>query len=183
MKQKAEPVISTVTPHKEVEEITNEVGKAIHAYHSATLWVLIVVVVGTVGFLIADNYRNAHKSLMGVCSDSLLSKAASGFIADQQSQLASTVTTIKTLPHYQQDPNCMFVVTISDINEDNLSAAQSSLNLFNKYYNGQKLNPSLLNYTSVATLRKDVVALSNQEKVDNERFNALSNAPPEYQKP
>jgi hypothetical protein len=171
MKQKAEPVVSSFSGSNKYKKI---VQKYLPFAPRAILLVLIIIFL----VLILIHWEG-NKPRTDVCSTSLINQSAGDFVPFNSKALASNVATIQGLPNYQHDPNCMYILSVYYINTFNQSNAQKSMKLFNEAYTNQNLNPNLLNYASVNSLRQQ---FTNMQKVLNQNLQNSVNLSPKPRK-
>ena len=145
------------------------------------LMAVIVLFVALMITLTAIKYFQGHNSKVATqqaCSasseNSLMQQASRTLGTSQLPQLADIVTKIRHLPGYQKDANCMYMLTIYDVNSFNVKDAQADLKLFNQDYNGHNLKSSLSSYASVATLKSAVANLNQRLQQDNQNSDELS---------
>jgi hypothetical protein len=108
----------------------------------------------------------------------VLQQAVVAFQTINLTQQHQLVSKIKSLPNYQQDPNCMYVVTMYYANLFDYKDAESSLELFDRAYTGQKLNPNLTKFASVVTLRSTVANINTVLQQDSQNATPLVSEPP-----
>jgi len=102
----------------------------------------IVIILG-VGFFLTARYINDRNSVTDICSKpqnaKLMMKAAS-IIPNYYGGLALNpiAQKITTLPGYDRDPSCLYVVFENTIFTDNLKNSEYYLNQYHKFYNPSK---------------------------------------------
>jgi hypothetical protein len=144
----------------------------------------LVIAMGTLILVVVLHYT--HKKNLSTpvatganaCSSpaagSILKNAAANFNVNNAKQLGTIVTSIKKLPNYQNDPNCLYVIIMYNLNANNLSAAQNYLNQFNKLYTNEPLNIYLSQFGGATTLRQYVASSLTAEKDLNSRVTGVS---------
>jgi hypothetical protein len=105
------------------------------AYKKAYFVPFVVIVALLIVYFVRDNTNVAGE---GVCSsgtgNDLIAQAAPLFNGAQQTQLQQLVSKIQKLPHYGQDPNCLYAVVIYYINQSDAQDAARFFNMLNKVY-------------------------------------------------
>ena len=161
MTQKAEPVTSTFSGRHHTKMIFK------HLLPKAIIGLILILVV--IGAVVAIDKHREDEPKTGVCSTALIKQSFANLVLHNNNGLAGNVQTIQRLSDYQQDPNCMYIVTEYYVREFNSSKAQNSLALFNKAYVSSNINPLLSEYASPDTLRLLVNSMntSDQQEIKN----------------
>ena len=116
-------------------------GSSVNNYKRPLILISVVlVIVGGVGFAArhAINRQSSQPKAPNACT----SKAANGVLAqaaqslgpDKVKELGESVNKIKTLKKYDQDPNCLAVLTIYFINISDAKNARTYYEQLNKLY-------------------------------------------------
>ena len=143
------------------------------------LGVFVVLVVGIYIYQVNSRKPAAVAAIpTNACStvaagDDLL-QAGQDLSHNNSAPLKAIVTNIKTLPYYQNDPNCNYVITMYYVYNDDLANAQKSLSQFNSSYKNLTLSPYLLHFGSAADLRTYVSALASQQADLSKDANGVS---------
>lgn len=137
------------------------------------LLVLAIIIVGAI-LVLVQRAHDKKKSTAIVATNTCSTKAAGNLLQQaqipifgtEQPQLLQIVKKIKTLPGYQYDPNCLYVLTTFYVNTGLAKEAEQYMNDFNQVYNrkdyiSSKLGP---NAPAPATLRARVAALQKTQQ-------------------
>ena len=125
--------------------------------------IIVLLILAVISYLLLQKPKPSSSAAMAVCTAPnnkyLLSEANINLYPTsyaQEQQLSFAVTKIKRLPHYLQDPNCMFVLTAYYVASNNPAQAASSLASLRHYY-----NPKVGFSHSLSATNKSLVALEN----------------------
>jgi hypothetical protein len=159
--------------HKTVVE-TNDSSKTPNIWLIAGGVGFIIAVIVTIIFLLFNHYHHVvsvktiPKVISNACTSPAanndLQQAAASFNASDVTVLGSVVNNIKELPDYQNDPNCLYVLTMYSVYSGNLTNAKKYLSQFNSLYSNGELSHQLVAVGGVSSLNAVVTGLSNDEK-------------------
>ena len=143
------------------------VSKATHFFSQKTIRIVVILAVVLIGagaiLIILINNTNNQKSASLACSNTgspIDQEAGVDLSKDNLVAMATITKTIQKLPGYQQDPNCMFIITAYYVLDLKPTQAQASLKLFDKVYTSKtRISKYLLDYQSVSQLNKEVDVL------------------------
>lgn len=162
MKQKAEPVVSSFKPQ-------GKLRKFIRLIMPQLIVGIVLVCVIVAAVIIIDIHRQ-HEPRTGICSNSIIDQAANDLSYNRLSNLGTVVSKIQKLSNYQQDPNCMYIMTVYYINQLNIPKANDSFNQL-ELDNQAKLtlNPKLTSYWSISEIKQNIASLKlrNQNITNN----------------
>jgi hypothetical protein len=173
------PKLSIVTSGNST--LNSKKKKGLEAILIIVLFILIFF--GVFSLVNHKNTKNNNKpTIATVCSSSILKSSSSDFALSDVTQLGKEVNTIKKLPNYQNDPNCLYVIVKYYINTNNAISAQNYLNNFNHVYQNEPLNIYLNGYGNATFLREAVDILNIQTKEAESHSVGESNISPEAKK-
>ncbi len=153
-------------------------------YYALILLVLLIVVLLGVVLLINHHKKTTIVTKAAtvnskVCSYSTIQSAVNSFSADKTAQLKVISDSIKNQSNYQHDPNCMYIITVDNINAYNVGDAQASLAQLKSDINGNNLSQNLTFHLSVAMLTEAVNAMNQKASQNVNNIKALSPKPME----
>lgn len=163
MKQTADPVISEIKGNK------GKFSKFFHYYKYAIVIAVVLVAVIFVGLAI-NKYRNDHKkpTISFVCTDpanqTTLLKAKQAMQGNSPTQQKQMALTIQKISGYENDPNCLYVMTEYYIDFSNAQYANKFFNMLTNLNMGHAINSIIANQKSIATLKEEVNAVNNNAK-------------------
>ena len=112
---------------------------------------------------------NKNTYVLTQCQQPILDQAVSNFKPFNISQLNIVIGSVKKISNYQNDPNCLYVLTTAYIYTSDSINAQNYLNKFNTVYNvNHPLYPKLIAFATVNTMRNNVATLVTQSKQLNQ---------------
>jgi hypothetical protein len=99
--------------------------------------ILVVVILSITAYFV-----HRENTLHSVCSEdagaSVLGEAGSAIYSNNLQELQKAVKVVQQEPHYQQDPNCLYIMVNYYIISSNSGVATHYLNEFEKTYNPSK---------------------------------------------
>jgi hypothetical protein len=134
-----------------------------------------VIVVGAGSVLYSEHIRHTADSnaylISSVCSDknnrSTLAQAAAYLSPSQSMELLPYVQRIKSIPSYQHDPNCLYVLVNYYVNITDPDNAQKYVMLLNKVYEPKIGLDSYFKYSpSLKSLQISITALQKAQQIE-----------------
>lgn len=134
--------------------------------------IISMLIIAIIIFIMTSYFINKNKPITNACStpasSSILQNAKANFANNNVSQLKAVFENIKSLRGYQNDPNCMYIITRYYINTSNLTNAQSSLKQLTSDYRNDVLNPNLMGNVSVTDLQTYITfTLESQQQIQH----------------
>jgi hypothetical protein len=165
------------TPAVEDSSSTVVVSKKTHrGWHKkpdiiiATIVILFLAIIGIINQI--HRHDQANKTVAQnpptICSTSILKQAGTALQSSAQvANLIPIANQIQKLPHYQQDPNCLYVLVAYDVSYSDATNATKNLNLLIKVYNPSpthRLSIYLQPAKSIADFKADIAAINKNAK-------------------
>lgn len=137
---------------------------------------LIAIVVLAIGLLLAVTNNSGNGP---ACGTALINKAVSDFKDNRLSDLSKVSAQISSTKNYQQDPNCMYILSAYYSETYNGQNASSSLSQMQKDIAEKKtVSEALLNYESVVALSQKVSYIDKVSQSDQTNSLELSPVAP-----
>jgi len=122
-----------------------------------SIFALIAILIGS--YLYFNSSKSSSKT-NSACSNSLLKQANIDIVNNKS--LNNVFSSIAKIPNYKQDPNCLYIATTYQLNNDNLSVANLDYNLLVGETKGYfKLNVYLRDLPSIHQLGNELVDEQN----------------------
>lgn len=123
--------------------------------------VTVVLLVAGIGLIAARQPQT--------CSDSMLQSAVSHSDPAEVTSLSGDVARVRSIKNYQHDPNCMYVITVYDINQSDASGATADFALLKQHYDANKgFRPVLRQVPGIDALAQQVAFLNRPvDQADN----------------
>jgi hypothetical protein len=126
---------------------------------------LAIVIAVTAGVVYFGKEEEKAPVVTGGCGNDILQEAVNELTPDRIEQLHEVVHKIEKISDYQQDPNCLYVITHFYINVSDAKAASDSLSKLEQVYNADEGYHQALKTArakSLEVLRADVAFLNEQ---------------------
>lgn len=142
-----------------MDEIKTDSFKSKGLNKKSFLYVIVAIVVIAVIFASYSLYKHSqsNKSLADICAitnnQQTLNQAALAISANIEGNLSVFAKDVQDLPNYNKDPNCLYVVYESQMQQYNYKAAKSTLNSIVSIIN---LNPNFSFYSKFKVTLQDL---------------------------
>ncbi len=136
-----------------------------------SLVILLIVILSTLlVFLSRGNKKNS-----AICGNTVIKNAISSFKNDNAAAQESIAKQIQNTPGYKNSPNCMYILSVYQIEIANSVSAQDDINILVSLLNkGKKIDPRLTNYISIKSLQYDLSSLKFRIKVNMNNITNVS---------
>jgi hypothetical protein len=152
---------------------SNETPKSKDSKVNKLIMLVVAVLIIGIASITWHNHQKKITKVNNPCSDALLKEAAANFDGKKLAALEKIVAQIKSIPNYQRDPNCMYVLTSYYITSSDPANASKSFGLLKQDYKPTPgFSPILqTNSTTMSTLESEIIALEgNQTGTTNNAY-------------
>jgi hypothetical protein len=145
--------------------IVSEFKRKINIFKPIFILLIVILIVLLSTLLVFLSRGNKKNSV--ICGNTVIKNAISSFKNDNAAAQESIAKQIQNTPGYKNSPNCMYILSVYQIESANSVSAQNDINLLAALINkGNKPDPQLTNYISIKSLKYDLNSLNLRIKQD-----------------
>lgn len=134
--------------------------------------IVIIILISIVTVLIIYRTNNSNTA---ICNNQMVTNAISSFKDNNTTLQRSIAQQIQNTSGYKYSPNCMYILSVYQIEIANGVSAQNDINLLVSLLNkGNKLDFRLTNYISIKSLKNDVNSLNFRLKQNMNNITNIS---------